>query len=131
MDNILVALGTMLNFLTNLGIILFQMIAVMLMLAACIITLIRFYKHQHHTVIQLRKWMNVALLFILCSEILRLINAHSLSEVGVIFFIVLIHGTISILSNWEMSREIQLYNQTHGVEECEKILNDHANDINL
>lgn len=139
-------LTDLLELLAQVGIILFELVAVVLMIVACLQTLYKFLKHKHHTVIHLRKWMNVSLLFILCSEILRLVTVHSFSEVVVIFCIVLIHGAISVLSNWEMSRELKLYTQKLNAAEVEKLLQDqkqafadeleqlrrsHKNDINL
>ncbi len=102
-------ISDILSFLTEAGIALFRLAAVVLMIISCLKTLIKFLRQKNHTVIELRKWVNVSLLFILCSEVLSLIHAHNITEVLIIFFIVLIHGTISILSNWEMSRELKLH----------------------
>ncbi|MGI6029526.1 MAG: DUF1622 domain-containing protein [Candidatus Heteroscillospira sp.] len=139
-------LTDLLELFAQLGIILFELVAVILMIVACLQTLYKFIEHKHHTVIALRKWMNVSLLFILCSEILRLVTVHSFSEVVVIFCIVLIHAAISVLSNWEMTRELKLYTQKLNAAEIEKLLNEredasaaemerlrrtHKNDINL
>ncbi len=104
-------MANILSLLTEAGIALFQTSAVIVMIVSCIKTLWKFLRHQNHTVIELRKWVNVSLLFILCSEVLSLIRVHSFEEVLTIFFIVLIHGAISALSNWEMSRELKLHEE--------------------
>ena len=124
-------LNELLELCANLGIILFEFVAVVLMIFACVRTLYMFYRHKHHTVLYLRKWMNVSLLFILCSEILRLITAHSFSEVIVIFCIVLIHAAISVLSNWETPHELKLYASVLSDKEKDELFHSHTNDINL
>ena len=133
-------LTDLLELLAQVGIILFELVAVVLMIIACLQTLYKFIKHKHHTVIHLRKWMNVSLLFILCSEILRLVTVHSFSEVVVIFCIVLIHAAISVLSNWEMRHELRLYSEKTEIERLlqedeaaalERLRRSHKNDINL
>lgn len=131
MDQILSTLLSTLDFVTQAGIILFQFIAVCVLIIACVQTLMKFIHHKHHTVIHLRKWMNVSLLFILCSEILRLITVHSFSEVIVIFCIVLIHAAISVLSNWEMTREMKIYRERLKAQENSATSDIHKNDINL
>ncbi len=102
-------ISDILSTLTDFGIALFQLAAVVLMIISCVFTLWKFVRQKNHTVIELRKWVNVSLLFILCSEVLSLIKVHQFTEVLTIFFIVLIHGAISVLSNWEMSRELKLH----------------------
>lgn len=124
-------LNELLELCANIGIILFEFVAVVLMIFACVKTLYMFYRHKHHTVLYLRKWMNVALLFILCSEILRLITAHSFSEVIVIFCIVLIHAAISVLSNWETQNELKIYSSVMSDEDKNRLFHNHTNDINL
>lgn len=133
-------LADLLELVAQVGIILFELVAVVLMIIACLQTLYKFVKHKHHTVIHLRKWMNVSLLFILCSEILRLVTVHSFSEVIVIFCIVLIHAAISVLSNWEMRHELRFYSEKSEIErvlhddeaaDLERLRRTHKNDINL
>ena len=124
-------LNELLELCANIGIILFEFVTVVLMIFACVKTLYMFYRHKHHTVLYLRKWMNVALLFILCSEILRLITAHSFSEVIVIFCIVLIHAAISVLSNWETQNELKIYSSVMSDEDKNRLFHNHTNDINL
>ena len=121
----------LLELLAYVGIIMFVLVAVLLMISACVQALYRFFRRRRHTVLYLRKRMNVSLLFILCSEILRLVTAHSFSEVIVIFCIVLIHAAISILSNWETMRELKLYASILPPEEQEELFRSHTNDIDL
>lgn len=130
MDLFIATLQAVTYDLTQFGMVMFQLAAVLIMVYACISTLARFIKHQHHTVIQLRKWMNVALLFILCSEILRLTNVHTLEEVGVIFFIIVIHVIISVLSHWEMKHELEMHKENE-VDNLEELMDSCYNDINL
>ncbi|MGE4353011.1 MAG: hypothetical protein AB7D36_02865 [Oscillospiraceae bacterium] len=127
----MVFFDNLLQLLAHIGILMFQFVAVIIMIFACLSTVRKFAMHKHHTVIVLRKWMNVALLFILCSEILRLVTVHSFSEVIVILCIVIIHAAVSILSNWEMSRELKYYNQKLASEEAETLTHTHKGDINL
>ena len=124
-------LTSLLEAAATLGILLFEFVAVVIMVIACLKTLHNFVRHKHHTVIELRKWMNVALLFILCSEILRLVTVHSFSEVVVIFCIVLIHAAVSVLSNWEMSREIKMYNEAMNRKNGDEQNKSYKIDINL
>jgi uncharacterized membrane protein len=85
--------------------LLFDIICAVFIVAGACIALYKLFKHKHHLVLTMARYINAALLFKLSGEVIRLICVRTLKEVLIIACIVAIHGAISFLISWEVKRE--------------------------
>lgn len=70
-----------------------------------ILSVVRLIRHKQHIALTLTRYMNIALLFKLCAEIVRLVLVRTFAEMGIVAGIVALHGVISFLIDWEVRRE--------------------------
>ena len=62
-------------------------------------------RHKPHVTLLLTRFMNIALIVMLCAEIIRLVLVRTPMELAIVAGMVLLHGAISFLISWEVTRE--------------------------
>lgn len=76
--------------------------------------------HRPHVTLSLTRFMNIALIIMLCAEIIRLVLVRTPLELAIVAGMVALHGTISFLISWEVNRE-QSHDKERGkIEETEQ-----------
>ena len=98
-------LENVLKITVNYGILLFEAMAIIILISACIKGFIDYLMKDGHVIINMSKKMNIALCFKLGAEILRLVSVREFSEIIIVAGIVVIHGAISALISWELRKE--------------------------
>ena len=94
-----------LKLVVNYGILLFEAIAIIILISGCIKGFIDYLMRDEHVIINMSKKMNTALCFKLGAEILRLVSVREFSEITIVAGIVAIHAAISVLISWELKKE--------------------------
>ena len=62
-------------------------------------------RHKPHVTLSLTRFMNIALIVMLCAEIIRLVLVRTPLELAIVAGMVVLHGAISFLISWEVNRE--------------------------
>ncbi len=62
-------------------------------------------RHKPHITLYLTRFMNIALIIMLCAEIIRLVLIREPLELAIVAGMVVLHGAISFLISWEVDRE--------------------------
>ena len=62
-------------------------------------------RHKPHITLSLTRFMNIALIIMLCAEIVRLVLVRTPIELAIVAGMVVLHGAISFLISWEVDRE--------------------------
>ena len=62
-------------------------------------------RHKPHVTLSLTRFMNIALIVMLCAEIIRLVLVRTPLELAIVAGMVALHGAISFLISWEVNRE--------------------------
>ena len=62
-------------------------------------------RHKPHVTLSLTRFMNIALIVMLCAEIIRLVLVRTPLELAIVAGMVVLHGAISYLISWEVNRE--------------------------
>ena len=62
-------------------------------------------RHKPHVTLYLTRFMNIALIVMLCAEIIRLVTVRTPLELAIVAGMVVLHGGISYLIAWEVKRE--------------------------
>ena len=62
-------------------------------------------RHKPHVTVSLTRYMNIALIVMLCAEIIRLVLVRTPLELAIVAGMVVLHGAISFLISWEVNRE--------------------------
>ena len=76
--------------------------------------------HRPHVTLSLTRFMNIALIIMLCAEIIRLVLVRTPLELAIVAGMVALHGAISFLISWEVNRE-QSHDKERGkIEETEQ-----------
>ena len=68
-------------------------------------------RHMPGVTLYLTRFMNIALIVMLCAEIIRLVTVRTPLELGIVAGLVVLHGGISYLIAWEVKRE-----ESHDIE---------------
>ena len=77
-------------------------------------------RHWPHVTLSLTRFMNIALIIMLCAEIIRLVLVRTPLELAIVAGMVALHGAISFLISWEVNRE-QSHDKDRGsAEEAEQ-----------
>lgn len=112
---------TLLELAARAGIVMFEAIAVLIMVGNGIAALVLYLRKKPHVVLFLTRAMNFALMFKLCGEILRMQFIRSFEEIGIVGCIILIHGAISFLIHWEIRQEETHHNNKDSDKELSDI----------
>ena len=65
-------------------------------------------------------FMNIALIIMLCAEIIRLVLVRTPLELAIVAGMVALHGAISFLISWEVNREQSHDKERGSAEEAEQ-----------
>ena len=77
-------------------------------------------RHRPHVTLSLTRFMNIALIIMLCAEIIRLVLVRTPLELAIVAGMVALHGAISFLISWEVNRE-QSHDKERGkIEESDQ-----------
>ena len=77
-------------------------------------------RHWPHVTLSLTRFMNIALIIMLCAEIIRPVLVRTPLELAIVAGMVALHGAISFLISWEVNRE-QSHDKERGkIEETEQ-----------
>ena len=77
-------------------------------------------RHKPHVTLKLTRYMNIALIVMLCAEIIRLVLVRTPLELGIVAGMVILHGAISYLISWEVTREEKHDKDRGAAEEAEQ-----------
>ncbi len=96
---------SILRTLSEYGVYLFELICILVMLWGGIRALILLLLSKKSVTLYLSRYMNIALLFKLGAEIIRLAYVQTFTELGIVAGIVGLHAAISFIIQWENRRE--------------------------
>ena len=77
-------------------------------------------RHKPHVTLSLTRYMNIALIVMLSAEIIRLVTVRTPLELAIVAGMVVLHGAISYLISWEVTREEKHDKERGVVEEAEQ-----------
>ena len=77
-------------------------------------------RHWPHVTLSLTRFMNIALIIMLCAEIIRLVLVRTPLELAIVAGMVALHGAISFLLSWEVNREQSHDKERGSAEEAEQ-----------
>ena len=77
-------------------------------------------RHRPHVTLSLTRFMNIALILMLCAEIIRLVLVRTPLELAIVAGMVALHGAISFLISWEVNREQSHDKERGSAEEAEQ-----------
>ena len=98
-------LTTVTTFIAHLGIDVLEIAAMGILLFGSAKSIWMLICHKPHVTLYLTRFMNIALIVMLCAEIIRLVLVRTPLELAIVAGMVLLHGAISFLIAWEVNRE--------------------------
>ena len=104
-------LTTITTYIAEAGIEILEIAAMGILLYGSIKSIWMLIRHRHHITLSLTRYMNIALIFMLCAEIIRLKMVRTPLELAIVAGMVALHWAISYLIAWEVKRE-----QSHDIE---------------
>ena len=87
------------------GIELLEIAAMGILLFGSVKAIWMLIRHKPHVTLYLTQFMNIALIIMLCAEIIRLVTVRTPLELAIVAGMVVLHGGISYLIAWEVKRE--------------------------
>ena len=98
-------LTTITTYLAQAGIELLEIAAMGILLIGSGKSIWMLIRHKPHVTLSLTRFMNIALIVMLCAEIIRLVLVRTPLELAIVAGMVALHGAISFLISWEVNRE--------------------------
>ena len=98
-------LTTITTNIAHVGIELLEIAAMGILLYGSGKTVWMLIRHKPHITMSLTRFMNIALIIMLCAEIVRLVLVRTPLELAIVAGMVVLHGGISYLIAWEVKRE--------------------------
>ena len=98
-------LTTVTTYIAQAGIELLEIAAMGILLYGSGKTVWMLIRHKPHITLSLTRFMNIALIIMLCAEIVRLVLVRTPLELAIVAGMVVLHGAISFLIAWEVDRE--------------------------
>ena len=98
-------LTTITTGIAHVGIELLEIAAMGILLYGSGKTVWMLIRHKPHITLSLTRFMNIALIIMLCAEIVRLVLVRTPLELAIVAGMVVLHGAISFLISWEVNRE--------------------------
>ena len=98
-------LHTVLEYIVELGILLFEYIGVGVIIVTCVISLYKYILRKPDTRIYLAKGLAMGLEFKLGSEILRTVVVRQWSEIAIVAGIIVLRALLTFLIHWEIKEE--------------------------
>lgn len=119
-------LTTFTTYLAEAGIELLEIAAMGILLYGSGKSIWMLIRHKPHVTLKLTRYMNIALIVMLCAEIIRLKMVRTPLELAIVAGMVALHGAISFLIAWEVKRE-----ETHDRERAQSKVPDQEEDVLL
>ncbi len=94
-----------LSMIVEYSIILFELIGIMVIIAAGLVGTVNYIKRDPLTRLKLAKGLAMGLEFKIGSEILRTVIVRDLSEIAIVGSIILLRAALTFLIHWEIERE--------------------------
>ena len=91
--------------IAHVGIELLEIAAMGILLFGSVKAIWMLIRHKPHVTLYLTRFMNIALIIMLCAEIIRLVTVRTPLELAIVAGMVVLHGGISYLIAWEVKRE--------------------------
>ena len=110
-------LTTITSTIAHAGIDLLEIAAMGILLFGSAKSIWMLIRHKPHVTLYLTRFMNIALIVMLCAEIIRLVLVRTPLELAIVAGMVLLHGAISFLIAWEVNREERHDKERGKVEE--------------
>lgn len=98
-------LTTITTTIAHVGIELLEISAMGILLFGSAKTIWMLIRHRPHVTLYLTRFMNIALIVMLSAEIVRLVTVRTPLELAIVAGMVVLHGAISYLIAWEVTRE--------------------------
>lgn len=98
-------LTTITTAIAHVGIELLEIVAMGILLFGSGKAIWMMIRHKPHITLYLTRFMNIALIIMLCAEIVRLVLVRTPLELAIVAGMVVLHGAISFLISWEVDRE--------------------------
>ncbi len=98
-------LTTITTYIAHAGIELLEIAAMGILLVGSGKSIWMLIRHRPHVTLSLTRFMNIALIVMLCAEIIRLVLVRTPLELAIVAGMVVLHGAISYLISWEVNRE--------------------------
>ena len=109
-------LTTITNYIALAGIELLDIAAMGILLYGSGKSIWMMIRHKTGVTLYLTRFMNIALIVMLCAEIIRLVLIREPLELAIVAGMVALHGAISFLIAWEVNKE-QSHDKARGEEE--------------
>ena len=106
-------LTTITTYIAHAGIELLEIAAMGILLIGSGKSIWMLIRHKPHVTLSLTRFMNIALIVMLCAEIIRLVLVRTPLELAIVAGMVALHGAISFLISWEVNRE-QSHDRNRG-----------------
>ena len=106
-------LTTITTYIAQAGIELLEIAAMGILLIGSGKSIWMLIRHKPHVTLSLTRFMNIALIVMLCAEIIRLVLVSTPLELAIVAGMVALHGAISFLISWEVNRE-QSHDRNRG-----------------
>ena len=113
-------LHQLLELLTEIGIIIFELIGVSIVLVTGIQGIVNYLKKRSDTLLKLAKGLSIGLEFKLGGEILRTVVARDWKDILFVGSIFLLRAAVTVLIHWEIKNEIK-------EEQMEQMIRENAN----
>ena len=98
-------LTTITNYIAQAGIELLDIAAMGILLYGSGKSIWMMIRHKPGVTLYLTRFMNIALIVMLCAEIIRLVLIREPLELAIVAGMVALHGAISFLIAWEVNKE--------------------------
>ena len=98
-------MGDLINVLVSVAIHLFEMVGVIVLIAAGVLGVVNYVRHDPMVRLNLAKGMALCLEFKLGSEILRTVVVRDLSEIAIVGAIIALRAALTFLLHWEIKNE--------------------------
>ncbi len=102
---ILEILQTVLEYIVESGILIFEYIGVGIIIWTSLVSLTKYVRRKHDTRIYLAKGLAMGLEFKLGSEILRTVIVREWKEIAIVAGIIALRATLTFLIHWEIKQE--------------------------
>ncbi len=102
---ILEVLQTVLEYIVEAGILIFEYIGVGIIIWTSLVSLTKYVRRKHDTRIYLAKGLAMGLEFKLGSEILRTVIVREWKEIAIVAGIIALRATLTFLIHWEIKQE--------------------------
>ena len=113
-------LTTITTFIAQAGIELLDIAAMGILLYGSLKSVWMMICHKPHVTLNLTRFMNIALIIMLCAEIIRLVLVRTPVELAIVAGMVVLHGAISYLIAWEVNREHNFDKERGKVDETDQ-----------